>query len=255
MACVAALGALAPAAAPGDSDPASDFLPTQNVFLPYSPRVSAPLVRDLQTITTLSAKAGYKIKVAIIASPTDLGGVPNLFNQPVQYASFLGREISFNGKQPLIVAMPVGLGTFEAGPKAAGAIADVKVGSGSDGMARAAIEAVMKLAEAAGQAPAKKGRITQRHVEDFTRELASLLAGGVPLARGLALLKRETKRYRVEAVTTGLTFPTDVTFDDSGRAYVIEAGYSYGESWTTPRLLRIAFWPVSIWGVSWSFAP
>ena len=46
--------------------------------------------------------------------------------------------------------MPVGLGTFEAGPKAAGAIADVKVGSGSDGMARAAIEAVMKLAEAAG---------------------------------------------------------------------------------------------------------
>src|ERR1700742_2512985 len=39
----------------------------------------------------------------------------------------------------------------------------------------------------------KKGRVTQKHVEDFTRELASLLAGGVPLARGLALLKRETK--------------------------------------------------------------
>jgi type II secretory pathway component PulF len=41
--------------------------------------------------------------------------------------------------------------------------------------------------------PVKKGRVTQRHVEDFTREMASLLAGGVPLARGLALLKRETK--------------------------------------------------------------
>ena len=107
-------------------------------------------MKDLQTVTTLAAKSGYRIKVAIIASPTDLGGVPNLFNQPVQYASFLGREISFNGKQPLIVAMPVGLGTFEAGPKAAGAIADVKIGSGSDGMARAAIEAVMKLAQAAG---------------------------------------------------------------------------------------------------------
>ncbi len=38
-----------------------------------------------------------------------------------------------------------------------------------------------------------KGRVTQRHIEDFTRELASLLAGGVPLARALALLKRETK--------------------------------------------------------------
>lgn len=38
------------------------------------------------------------------------------------------------------------------------------------------------------------GRVTQHHVEDFTRELASLLAGGVPLARGLALLKREAKQ-------------------------------------------------------------
>ena len=106
-ACVAALATIAPAAALGDSDPASDFLPTQNVFLPYSPRVSPALVKDLHTVTTLAGKAGYKIKVAIIASPTDLGGVPNLFNQPVQYASFLGREISFNGKQPLIVVMPV----------------------------------------------------------------------------------------------------------------------------------------------------
>ena len=39
----------------------------------------------------------------------------------------------------------------------------------------------------------KKGRVTNRHVEDFTRELASLLAGGVPLARALSLLKREAK--------------------------------------------------------------
>ncbi len=39
----------------------------------------------------------------------------------------------------------------------------------------------------------KSGRVTQKNVEDFTREMASLLAGGVPLARALALLKRETK--------------------------------------------------------------
>src|SRR5687768_15745789 len=45
--------------------------------------------------------------------------------------------------------------------------------------------------------------------------------------------------YRVELVTTGLTFPTGVAFDDTGRAYVTEAGYSYGEVFTTPRLLRI----------------
>jgi glucose/arabinose dehydrogenase len=45
--------------------------------------------------------------------------------------------------------------------------------------------------------------------------------------------------YRIEAVATDLTFPTGVTFDEEGNAYVIEAGYSYGEVWTTPRLLRI----------------
>jgi glucose/arabinose dehydrogenase len=45
--------------------------------------------------------------------------------------------------------------------------------------------------------------------------------------------------YRIEAVATGLTFPTGVAFDDRGRPHVTEAGYSYGEKWTTPRLLRI----------------
>ena len=39
---------------------------------------------------------------------------------------------------------------------------------------------------------------------------------------------------------TGLMFPTGVTFDASGRPYVVEPGYSYGEMCTTPRLLRIA---------------
>lgn len=45
--------------------------------------------------------------------------------------------------------------------------------------------------------------------------------------------------YTVTAVATGLTFPTAITFDDEGRGYVIEAGYSYGEIWETPKLLRL----------------
>jgi glucose/arabinose dehydrogenase len=45
--------------------------------------------------------------------------------------------------------------------------------------------------------------------------------------------------YRIEAVAQGLTFPTGVVFDDAGRTYIVEAGYSYGEVWTTPRLLRL----------------
>src|SRR3954449_7224712 len=45
--------------------------------------------------------------------------------------------------------------------------------------------------------------------------------------------------YHIEPVVTGLTFPTGVTFDDQGRAYVLESGYAYGEVFTTPRLLRV----------------
>ena len=45
--------------------------------------------------------------------------------------------------------------------------------------------------------------------------------------------------YSIEAVATGLTFPTGVAFDEAGAAYVVESGYSYGEVTDTPRLLRI----------------
>lgn len=45
--------------------------------------------------------------------------------------------------------------------------------------------------------------------------------------------------YRIEVVATGLTFPTGVTFDAANVPHVVEAGYSDGEVWTTPRLLRI----------------
>jgi glucose/arabinose dehydrogenase len=45
--------------------------------------------------------------------------------------------------------------------------------------------------------------------------------------------------YRIEAIATGLTYPTALAFDAEGRPYVIEAGYAYGEDFATPRLLRI----------------
>lgn len=46
--------------------------------------------------------------------------------------------------------------------------------------------------------------------------------------------------YKIEPVTKGLTYPTACAFDDKGTLYVLEGGYSYGESWTKPALIRIA---------------
>lgn len=45
--------------------------------------------------------------------------------------------------------------------------------------------------------------------------------------------------YTIEKVASGLTFPTGVVFDDRDRVYVVESGYSQGEEWASPRLLRL----------------
>ncbi len=45
--------------------------------------------------------------------------------------------------------------------------------------------------------------------------------------------------YKAEVVATGLTFPTAVAFDAQGRLYFTESGYSYGEIFNEPRLVRV----------------
>lgn len=45
--------------------------------------------------------------------------------------------------------------------------------------------------------------------------------------------------YCIEPVVTGLNYPTAVVTDEKDCVYVLEAGYSYGEDFAPPRLLRI----------------
>src|SRR5690606_15405189 len=45
--------------------------------------------------------------------------------------------------------------------------------------------------------------------------------------------------YKVDLVASGLTFPSALTFDANGNLYIVETGYSYGEVWTDPKLVRI----------------
>lgn len=110
--------------------------------------VSAALNREM----TAAAKAHFPLKVALIASPVDLGVIPNLFGKPQKYADFLDQEISFQGKQPLLVVMAAGYGVQGLPPAATAAAASLpKPSSGtSEGLAKAAITAVSRLARAAG---------------------------------------------------------------------------------------------------------
>ena len=147
----AALSAAAPAAL-GDADPPSDVLLLQSVYYPYQPPVSDRLRRTLDRLVAQSQKAGYPVKVAMVESAVDLGAIPQLFGKPAEYAPFLGREIAFKTKAPLLVIEPAGIATNNVTAKAQQAIQPIKIDNSkqSDGLVAAAIEAVAKMATASG---------------------------------------------------------------------------------------------------------
>jgi hypothetical protein len=154
-----AVAAAIPAAALADGDPASDVLLGENVFYPYSPAVSASTQRTLNAVTAAAHRARFPIKVALIASPVDLGVIPDLFGKPQKYADFLDQEISFQAKQPLLVVMPAGYGVEGMSAAAAASLATLAkpAGSRSDDLAKAAIKAVPALARASGHPIASGG--------------------------------------------------------------------------------------------------
>jgi hypothetical protein len=141
---------LLPTAAHADADPASDVLLIQGAFFPYEPAVPPKLAFALNTLLGTAARAGLPLKVAIIGSRTDLGGVPVFFGHPQKYAEFLDHEISFNNHESLLVVMPAGFGIVGAGSLSTVANVPVDSSHGSSGLTRSAILAVVALAHASG---------------------------------------------------------------------------------------------------------
>ena len=143
------------AVAHADGDPASDVLLSQDVFVPYS-GMSAAVERRLFALCAAAGRAGYPVKVALIASKSDLGVVPALFNRPQAYARFLSAELGTVVREPVLVVMPAGLGLATQGHAATGtpiatALSATRVAAaGSNALATAALEAVPRLAAAAG---------------------------------------------------------------------------------------------------------
>lgn len=178
-----------PRTARADGDPASDVLLTLNLFNPYDPPISPPLLKVLDATITRAHASGFPIKVAIIEGPTDLGAIPQLFGQPAAYAKFLDTEISYNSVAKLLVVMPQGFGTFAAGPTRLLAGIHIDPARKSDGLAVAATRAVVLLTRHAGHAlamPALPGD-GQSHGSGFPVAItvalaAAVLAGGAVLA-------------------------------------------------------------------------
>jgi hypothetical protein len=156
VASAAALAALAlvPAAL-ADGDPASDVLYTQSVFLPFESPVPKPVSARLDDVVRQSRSNGYPIKVAVIGMPADLGTAYALWKKPQEYARFLGQELVFLYKGPLLIVMPKGFGVYHfrhSVAKEQKALAGVGVNqTGIDGLVNSAVVGVARLAAANGK--------------------------------------------------------------------------------------------------------
>ena len=115
LAAVLAAGCIAVPAAHADGDPASDYLLSQDTFLPFDANISKEQAAQLNAVVADAKKKGFTIKVAVIAKPFDLGAVPSLYGKPTTYARFLGQELFFLYKGRLLIVMPIGYGASRGG--------------------------------------------------------------------------------------------------------------------------------------------
>ncbi|HEY1520817.1 MAG TPA: redoxin domain-containing protein [Solirubrobacteraceae bacterium] len=150
---VALIAAVVTPAARADGDPGSDVLVYQDLFAGSDAGLSVQQQVQLGRLLTAAARAGFPVRVAIIASPFDLGAVTGLWHHPREYARFLGLELSLAYKQRLLVVMPNGFGFNWAGHSADagyGALGRIPIGPGGAGLFNATAAAVSKLAMAGG---------------------------------------------------------------------------------------------------------
>jgi hypothetical protein len=166
--CIAA--SVVAATARADGDPASDYLLSSQVFLPFDAKIPKPKQRELIATLADANRKGYKVRAAVIASAYDLGAVTSLWRKPQTYARFLSEEIRFVYANRLLIVMPNGFGFYWHGHSNARQqqlLAKIPVKGTPVGMVDAAKQAVVQLAAAEGikvEAAGTKGpsRGTQR---------------------------------------------------------------------------------------------
>ena len=192
----------APASA--DGDPGSDVLVYQSLFLAADAGVSVAQQAQLGDLLTRAERAGFPVRVAIIASPSDLGAITGLWRQPRSYARFLGIELSATYRGRLLVVMPNGFGFNWPGHSSAAAyrtLGHVSISRGGKGLASSVGAAVKSLAVAAGvrlsaateasrPSPSSTPPTAPASPGSNTDSVVAAVAAGLLAAAALALLAR-----------------------------------------------------------------
>jgi hypothetical protein len=197
-AILASAALIAAPAALADGDPASDVLAGRALFNPIDSGISDGSQARLEALLAASARAGFPVRVALIASQNDLGTATPLWNQPGVYARYLWVELSQLYGGQVLVVMPDGFGLHgpSGGPRAVtSAEAAVRAPSPGPGqqLADAALAAVPLLARADGHripasavaAADRAGALGEKVAPGATfspSALAALIAGGLLIA-------------------------------------------------------------------------
>jgi len=177
-----------------NGDPASDFLLSQDTFLPVDAKIPKDELERLDALVRDANEKGVPIKLAVIASRADLGAVPSLWRKPQTYARFLGQEIFFVYKDRLVIVMPNGYGVARGGvpQPAEQRVVDAlpKPGEGGVALAAAATRAVQRLAARKGvQVEAAQSDSSETRdrilIASGAALLLALVAGGVFVGRRL----------------------------------------------------------------------
>jgi hypothetical protein len=187
-----------PASGSANGDPASDTLLVQDLFIPYE-GISTDSEKEIKDALAEAKKRGHPIRVALIASKSDLGLVPGLWRKPQPYAKLLWTEMAFSYRGPVLTVMPNGIGYYDQGGKGVGAAQAKFEGiqipqNGPDGLAHAGASAVRVFA---GLKPLPNesgggGGTT-------TRDRILIAAVSALLIAGLILASSRVYRRRIEA--------------------------------------------------------
>jgi hypothetical protein len=200
----AALLALAVPAARADGDPASDYLITYQVFYPYYSNTPKASLKQLDATVADANKRGYRIRVAVITSPYDLGSLSALWEKPQPYCRFLSLELSFAYKGRLLVVSPKGYGYADHTKPVPAKLALVRklpIGKGTDGLLRTADAAVRVLARDAGYKLRAERVSTGSGSGSDTIVIAIAAGAGALLLAGVEVARRARRRRRLEVST------------------------------------------------------